>query len=256
MGMPDEHIHPTATGTALETVKRHESPEDLVFYSGWFCPFNARVWSALEERKIPYQYKEVNPYKKEGHFLKVNPKGLVPAIEYKGKALYESLVLLEWLEDAFPDTEPHIFSADPYQKARERLWTDHISKSIIGAFFRLLQAQEEDKRTEALGDLNKALKTYFAEVKGPFFAGEQWTLPDIALAPFLARGYILEEHRGYDPKKVSEGFAEYSERLIERPSVMATTSEMQYYEEIWGRYLRNEAQSEMAKATRSGRGEP
>ena len=34
-----------------------------------FCPFAQRVWIALEEKGIPYEYKEVNPYKKEKHFL-------------------------------------------------------------------------------------------------------------------------------------------------------------------------------------------
>jgi len=55
----------------------------------WFCPFVQRAWIALEEGKVPYQYKEVNPYKKEvclsvmqsntkPSYLAINPKGLVP----------------------------------------------------------------------------------------------------------------------------------------------------------------------------------
>ena len=35
MGYPDEDVYPTATGRALETVKQHESPQDLVFWAGW-----------------------------------------------------------------------------------------------------------------------------------------------------------------------------------------------------------------------------
>jgi glutathione S-transferase len=65
MGMPDEHIFPHATGLAAKTVADHKEPQDLVFYSGWFCPFVQRSWIALEEKGVPYQYKEVNPYKKE-----------------------------------------------------------------------------------------------------------------------------------------------------------------------------------------------
>ena len=34
-----------------------------------FCPYVQRTWIALEEKGILYQYKEVNPYKKEKHFL-------------------------------------------------------------------------------------------------------------------------------------------------------------------------------------------
>ena len=90
MSKPDAAaIHPHATGRALQTVEAHQEPQELVFYAGWvrtspdhtscpsrcrtlhlqFCPYVARSWIALEEKGIPYQYVEVNPYKKEKHFL-------------------------------------------------------------------------------------------------------------------------------------------------------------------------------------------
>jgi glutathione S-transferase len=48
------------------------------------------------------------PYKKEKEFLAVNPLGLVPALEHKGKgSLYESDVLVEYLEDLYPDSPEH-----------------------------------------------------------------------------------------------------------------------------------------------------
>jgi hypothetical protein len=50
MPMPDEHIHPHATGRAAETVAAHQAENELVFYSGWFCPFVQRSWIALEEK--------------------------------------------------------------------------------------------------------------------------------------------------------------------------------------------------------------
>ena len=34
MGIPDADIYPTATGAALETVKKHQEEADLVFYAG------------------------------------------------------------------------------------------------------------------------------------------------------------------------------------------------------------------------------
>lgn len=37
--------------------------------SAQFCPYVQRAWIVLEERGIPYQYEEINPYKKEPHFL-------------------------------------------------------------------------------------------------------------------------------------------------------------------------------------------
>lgn len=107
----------------------------------------------MEEKGVPYQYKEVNPYKKEKHFLgikylldtkvylltdslqiaDINPKGLVPALEYKNRALYESLIICEFIEDAYPDHTPHLLRKDPFERAQARLWIDHISKSVVPA---------------------------------------------------------------------------------------------------------------------------
>jgi len=252
MGLPDEHIHPHATGAAEKTVAQHEQRQDLIFYAGWFCPFVQRSWVALEEKGITYQYKEVNPYKKEKHFLNINPKGLVPALEYKGKALYESLVICEFLEEAYPEHKPHLLPADPYERAIVRLQIDHISKAFIPAFFRALQAQEKDKQEAGLQDMYKALRQLAEKVKGPYFFGEQFSLVDVAIAPWAVRDYILAEHRGYKREDVGSGWKEWAEKLETRDSVVKTSSDKVHYEEIYGRYLRDEAQSEAAKATRAG----
>lgn len=256
MSIPDEKIFPHATGLAAKTVEKHQGPQELVFYAGWFCPFVQRTWIALEERGIPHQYKEVNPYKKEKHFLDINPKGLVPAIEYHGKALYESLVLCEFLEDAYPSHTPKLLPSDAYTRAYIRIWLDHVSKSIVPAFFRLIQAQEAEKQQSALQELNKALNTLAEKVKGPYFLGNEFSLVDVAIAPWVVRDYIPGEHRGYRREVVGNGWKEYAEALEKRDSVIRTQSDKEHYAEIYGRYLRDEAQSEAAKATRAGRAIP
>ncbi|OSX61526.1 hypothetical protein POSPLADRAFT_1170182 [Postia placenta MAD-698-R-SB12] len=256
MGHPDENIYPTATGRAAETVEQHQEPQDLVFWAGWFCPFVQRVWIVLEEKNIPYQYKEVNPYKKEQHFLDINPKGLVPAIEYKGRALYESLVICEFLEDAYPSRAPHLLPQDPFDRAYVRLWVDHVSKSIIPAFHRVLQAQEPEKQKQFLEEYYVTLRAVADKVKGPYFLGEHFSLVDVVVAPWVIRDYILKEHRGYTREGVSPKWKDYVEQLINRESVRKTQSDLEHYEPIYARYLRDEAQSEVAKATRSGRGLP
>ncbi|KAI0359623.1 glutathione S-transferase C-terminal-like protein [Trametes cingulata] len=250
---PDQYIHPHATGLAAKTVEKHQEPQDLVFYSGWFCPFVQRAWIALEERNIPYQYKEVNPYKKEKHFLDINPKGLVPAIEYKGKALYESLIICEFFEDAFPEHEPHLLPADPFDRAYARLWIDHIAKQIVPGFMRTVMAQEPDKQRENLEELYKALRTLAEKVQGPYFFGDQFSLVDVAVAPWVVRDYILAENRGYSREAAGSAWKAYAEKLESRESVLKTQSDKEHYAEIYARYLRNEAQSEAAKAMRAGR---
>ncbi|KAF8161336.1 glutathione-S-transferase [Crassisporium funariophilum] len=256
MGVPDEKIYPHATGAAEGTVAKHQEPQDLVFYAGWFCPFVQRSWITLEEKGIPYQYKEVNPYKKEPHFLAINPKGLVPAVEYKGRALYESLVLCEFFEEAFPSHKPQLLPSDPVDRAFARMWLDHISKEFIPAFQRLLQSQEADKQKEALQEFYEFLKKFGKNIKGPYFFGENFSLVDVAVAPFIVRDYILAENRSYKRSEAGSAWKAYADLVEKRDSVVKTQSLKEHLAEIYDRYLRDEAQSELAKATRSGRVAP
>jgi glutathione S-transferase len=248
----DEHIHPQATEEAAKTVEAHSSKQELVFYCGWFCPFAHRTWLALEEKELPYEYREVNPFKKEKEFLEINPLGLVPAIVYHGKCLYESLVLNEFLEDEFPDSKP-LLPKDSLERARIRLWIDHLSKKFIPAYFRTLQAQEEDKQKEAVTELIDALRKYVDQIKGPWFSGEEFSLADITVAPWTNHMCVLEENRGFKDELVGGRWPEYKRLIKERPTMLKTRSDPQYYVEIYQRYLRNETQSETAKALRAGR---
>ncbi|KAF5354979.1 hypothetical protein D9756_005532 [Leucocoprinus leucothites] len=256
MSIPDVQIYPHATGAAAETVKQHQSPQELVFWSGWFCPFVQRAWIALEEKGIPYQYKEVNPYKKEKHFLDINPKGLVPAVEYNGKALYESLVLLEFLEEAYPSHSPNLLPPDPYDRAVARIWLDHITKNYLSAYHRLMQFQEKERQDEAREALYEAQRKLVKQVKGPYFFGDEFSIVDVAVVPWVQRDWVLSENRAYDRSAVGEAWVKYAKALTERPSVQKTQSLRENYLPIYGRYLTNEAQSEAAKAIREGRAIP
>lgn len=93
-GHKDAVYHTQCTGQALETVKTHSSPAEQTLFGACFCPFVHRVWIALEYLGVPYQYREVDPYKKLADLLELNPKGLVPALKLSnGKGLAESSVM-------------------------------------------------------------------------------------------------------------------------------------------------------------------
>ncbi|GJE91373.1 glutathione S-transferase family protein [Phanerochaete sordida] len=256
MSSPDVQIFPHATGEAAKTVEKHQEPQDLIFYSGWFCPYVQRTWIALEERGIPYQYVEVNPYKKEKHFLEINPKGLVPAVEYKGRALYESLILCEFLEDTYPAATPRLLPADTAERAYARIWVDFVTKNVVPNFMRLIQAQSPEKQDAARADLYKGLRTFADQARGPYFLGDEFSLVDVALAPWIVREWVVVENRGYDRAAVSDPWKKYADLVEQRDSIRRTSSERQHFIDIYGRYLRDEAQSEAAKAIREGRAIP
>ncbi|KAI9847546.1 MAG: hypothetical protein M1838_000845, partial [Thelocarpon superellum] len=68
----EKTYHKKATGLASVTVKKHSKESDLKLFGSCFCPFVQRIWIALEVKGIPYQYVEVDPYKKPDSLLEIN----------------------------------------------------------------------------------------------------------------------------------------------------------------------------------------
>jgi len=187
---PDSNLFPHATGAAKDIVDAHQAEQPLKLYSGWFCPFVQRAWTVLEEKKIPYQYIEVNPYHKPESLLKLNPRGLVPTLQYDNKPLYESTVIGEFLEEAYPEHGPRLMPEDPFLRARTRIWTDFTTSRIIPAFHRFLQFQPmsdeeglDEVRKEFLGKLKEFTRE--ADEEGPFFLGKEPSLIDLVIAPWI-----------------------------------------------------------------------
>lgn len=235
------------------------------------CPFVQRAWTVLEEKKIPYQYIEVNPYDKPASLLTLNPRGLVPTLEYDAKPLYESTVICEFLEDAYPDHGPRLLPSDPYERARTRIWTDFCTSRIIPAWHRFLQfqpASNEAGLKNVRDEFLAKLKEFAAEMhpSGPFFLGSEPSLIDFVVAPWVVRLWVFdhfkggsgipEEGKGGDDEAVWGRLRKWKAAVEERPSIRDTTSERQKYLSIYQRYADDTAQSEMAKASRAGRGVP
>jgi glutathione S-transferase len=243
-----------------------------------------RVWLALEEKQIPYQYIEVNPYHKPDSLLQLNPRGLVPTLQVpnphdpsSSKPLYESTVVLEYLEEAFPDHQPHFLPPDPYERARARIWIDYVTSRIIPAFHRFLQSQpeEDDAASVALDKLAQVrdeflghLKTWTKEMDpdGPYFLGKDIALPDLVLGPWAVRLWVFDHFKGGlgvpadgqggEDEQVWQRWKKWLRAIESRKSFQDTTSDREHYLPIYQRYADNVAQSELAKATRAGRGVP
>jgi len=263
---PDAQLFPHATGAAEAMVKAHQKEESLKLYSGWFCPFVQRVLLVLLEKNIPFQYIEVNPYHKPKSLLDLNPRGLVPTLEYENKPLYESTVVCEFLEEAYPSATPKLLPSDPYTKARVKIWTDFVTSRIIPAFHRFLQYQAKlasDSGLEKVRlDFLEQVKQFTQEMdaEGPYFLGKELSLIDLILAPWAVRFWVFDHFKGGVKLPKEEAWAQRFEKWLQavesRDSVVNSTSEKEHYLPIYQRYADDVAQSELAKATREGKGVP
>jgi glutathione S-transferase len=125
-----------------------------------------RVRLALEEKEIPWESIVVDTARGDVEALpenyhRLNPKGLIPAIIHDGKAIPESLVILEYLEDCFPETP--FRPAPPEERARMRLWMRRIDEGIHVAS-RVLGVCIVNRHIYREKDPAK-LEKYYAEMK-------------------------------------------------------------------------------------------
>jgi len=146
-----------------------------------------------------------------------------------------------------------------------RIWIDFVTSRIIPAFHRFLQYQAQSAddqglravREEFLGRIQE-----FAEAmddEGPFFLGKDLSLVDLVVAPWAVRLWVFDYFKGGlgTPKGgVWDTWGKWLRVMEKRESVVDTTSERQHYLPIYQRYADDTAQSELAKATREGKGVP
>lgn len=99
-----------------------------------------------------------------------------------------------------------------------------MQKSFVPTYVRLLQAKEQDKQEPARKEMIEALRTFTAEIKGPYFLGEEFSLVDVAIAPWIQRDDVMIEHRGYTREAVSAEWKRYADHVVQRESVVKTKS--------------------------------
>lgn len=310
----DTSLAAQPTGRAARFAQEHSTSdaEIPVLYGGWFCPFVQRAWMVMHEKKIRHHYVEINPYKKESEFLALNPRGLVPTLavpwdrrddegiagnsqgqgqgqhqhqHQQRKPLYESTVICEYLDEVYPGNETNHGSAgssllpmySAYEKARCRIWIDHINSKIVPAFYRFMQHTPEkaytlqEARDEFLGHIKtivrEAMTTSAGGRAGPWFLGDTFSMVDLMLAPWICRLFLFDVYKqgGLGVPPEGEGGADedlwirwraWVDAILARDSVQDTLSDRQMYVDAYKRYAEDTTQSEVAKATRLGRNMP
>jgi len=181
------------------------------------------------EKGVDFEYKEQDPYDKTPEFLAVNPRGLVPALIHGNDIVIESLIINEYIDEAWPDKNLLFPStSDPMKRAKTRIALDFMGKKMIPPFITLHRTKDASEREAAVENLSTGMEEFFqgASDRGPFYDGDKFGIIDVALAPFAARMEVLEEF--IDLKIFSENkfsrFQSWWTSVKERPSVKATTS--------------------------------
>ena len=94
---------------------------------------------------------------------------------------------------------------------------------------------------------------------GPYFLGKEISLIDLIIAPWAVRFWVFDHFKGglkIPQEGVWERWDKWLNAIEKRESVVSTTSLREHYLPIYQRYADDVAQSELAKATRGGKGVP
>ena len=186
------------------------------------CPFVQRSVILLKEKGVDYDIEFIDVYNPPEWFLKLSPTGKVPILVVDDTILFESAVIGEYLEEVYP---PAIHPSDPLLKAQNRAWMEYTSPLYMG-FFNLIMAKDKETVDSALEDFKKNLAGLSeAKAQQPWFNGDEFSMVDIAAAPFFLRAKFLKDHLNTDLLEDFNNLQSWSDIALARQSVIDSAPE-------------------------------
>ncbi|MBL8703372.1 MAG: glutathione S-transferase family protein [Rhodospirillales bacterium] len=210
----------------------------MKLFSGPLSLFARKVEIALAEKGLAYEREMVPFTQAQGYspkhpaVLAANPKGQVPVLVDGDLALFDSTLIFEYLEDAYP--APPLYPRTPRERARCRMLElvadDVWLKPLIPMMRRnsppdpdpARQRQREDEAARAEDELRGLYRAAAAEIRGDFLLGDQFTVADIALFMMV----VWTQRLGGPALDSAPALAAWYARLLQRPSCATAAREI------------------------------
>jgi RNA polymerase-associated protein len=180
----------------------------ITLYDAPRCPYCARVRIVVAEKRIEVDTIEIDLADRPAWIYEKNATGRVPVVEEDGWTLPESAVIMEYLEERYP--EPALLAADPADRALARLRIFRHD-AFTAPYYALRRGTDgaDALFAEQLERLDAALE------ERPWLGGMEYGLADIAYVPWILRA---RDHIGvaFEPYPAIN---EWLARLLDRPAV-------------------------------------
>ncbi len=191
----------------------------MTLFSSSTDPYCHRTRIVLAEKGITYEIANVKADNLPEDLVDLNPYNSVPTLVDRELVLYDSRVIIEYLDERFP--HPPLMPVDPVSRAKSRLALHRIDLDWHSQVAEL-ESGDEKRAAKARKILRDSL-TASAEVFAvkPYFLSDEFSLVDCAIAPLLWR---LETY-GVELPSQAKHVQAYAERMFARESFRASLSE-------------------------------
>ena len=194
-----------------------EPSAKLTLISHPLCPYVQRVAIAFAEKSLPFTRIDIDLAAKPDWFLAISPLGKTPVLRIDDAAIFESAVILEYLED----TPPALHPVDLLERADHRAWIE-VSSSILNDIAGFYAAATP----EVFAAKTKTLNEKFGNVEqrlsnGPYFAGSKFSLVDAAFAPVFRYFDVFDTISDFGILEGKSKTTTWRQALRERASVQS-----------------------------------
>jgi len=214
------------------------------YFGNRICPFAHRAWWVFKEKdiNIDYIHIDLGPTKPAWYKELINPFGTIPCVYDEGRPIFESRIIIDYLEEKFSNTGTQLMPADLVDRANVRLVISQFDEKIISKLYTLLRASTEEKLNEALAAVREALKQVDEmygkyNTSGPYFLGDRLSMAEIAILPFVFRFSIIIPHfRHVDILEYAPNFKAALEAASTRKAFQETIAEPEYFIQAYAPY--------------------
>lgn len=191
----------------------------MILYSSPQCVHSHRVRFVLCEKSIAAKVVHIDPLHPPAELVELNPYADTPTLVDRDLVLYDSRIIMEYLDERFP--HPPLHPLDPVSRARARLFIHRIERDWYSLYQDICTAGEKKSmrlRKLLRESLLAGLPIFSAR---PFFMSEEFSLVDCAVAPLLWRLPEL----GIDLPGSATALHDYARRMFARTAFQASLSD-------------------------------
>jgi glutathione S-transferase len=201
----------------------------LILVSHHLCPYVQRAAIALEEKGVAFERINVDLASKPDWFLAISPLGKVPLLKVGDAVIFESAVILEYLEETQPNP---LHPADPLTRADHRAWIEFGSTILMDIWNFYTAADDAALRAKV-----RTLTEKFARLEqrlgdGPYFEGARFSLVNAVFAPVFRYFDAFDRIGDFGVLAGKPRVEAWRQALAQRPSVARAVA-ADFAERLW-----------------------